>query len=402
MSVRAFLGLRGDVGDPAPIMARAESDPDVSAVADAIYELIQSRLSAFTLAEARDMPPVIRATMLVAGIGASLSPLAYRDGVAMAVQPRAVLRPDPFGTRYDFVWQTIASLWEHGCAPWYLTGLDSAGYPSGITVLDHAEVEHGWAPRLQGLVREYRWRGRTLSPETFRMVTLGRRAGELHGHGPLTDMLPYLAPVHMAEQWAMGWFASGGIPDTVITAKDGDLTADEADAIRTRWLDRRNGPGPAVIPNSLLVNYPQVDPERAQLHESRSYGATIVARGGGIPAALLHVETSGASITYANAMAAVDELVKATIAPSYLAPIEQAWSELLPRPQVVRFDLNELQRTDMQARAGIYQTLVTAGILDADEARAYEGWGPRGRGTEAVHAFDPAPEALPVAVEVPA
>lgn len=387
--VGRFLGLEGDARSS--MLARADGDPDtdVSRVADALYALIQSRLSAFTLTQARSMPPVVRAEMLIAGIGAALTPLAYREGAAMEDQPRSVLRPDPFGTRYDFVWQTITSLIEHGCAPWRLTNRDAAGFPQGITVLPHDEVLHTWEPGLEGISRRYEYKGKPLTPEDFRMVTIGRRAGELCGHGPLKAILPYLAPVYMAEQWALAWFAAGGIPDTVVMAKDGDLTAAEADAIRTKWLERRNGPGPAVIPNALAVSWPNVDPERAQLKESRAYGNTVTATGLGIPAALLHVSTSGASITYTNAMAATDELVKATIGPSYLSPIEQAWSELLPRPQVVRFDYNELQRVDLETRAGIYQTLIAAGVLDAGEARSYEGWSPTG--TEAGHAYDPVP-----------
>ena len=329
---------------------------------------------------------------LVAGIGASLSPLAYRDGQVMAEQPSNVLRPDPFGTRYEFVWQTIASLFEHGCAPWFLSGTDSAGFPSHITVIPHDELGHEWAPNLRGLVRQYRWRGRILRDDELRMVTVGRRAGELCGRGVLKSILRYLEPVHMAEEWALAWFAAGGVPETFIMAKDGDLTAAEADAIRERYVERRTThPGePAVLPNTIGVQWPQIDPERAQLKESRAYGATIVARAAGIPAALLHVETSGASITYSNAMAAVDELVKATIGPSYLTPIEQAWSDLRPRPQVIRFDYKDIERADMQTRANIYETLIRAGVMSPEEPRAYEGWGPLGQ-SEGAAAYAAAP-----------
>jgi len=398
MGVRSFLGLGSE-----PVLARSHSDPpDVSPVAEALYALIRSRLGTLTLEQARSMPPIVRAKMLIAGIGASLSPLAYRDGQVMSEQPSNVLRPDPFGTRYEFVWQTIDSLIDHGCAPWFLTGQDSAGYPTHMTVIPHDELQHEWAPRLEGLVRQYRWRGKLLKPEELRMVTVGRSAGMLCGRGPLKSILRYLEPVHMAEEWALAWFAAGGVPETFIMAKDGDLTAEEADAIRERYVERRttHAGEPAVLPNTMGVTFPQIDPERAQLHESRAYGATIAARALGIPAALLHVETSGASITYSNAMAAVDELVKATIGPSYLTPIEQAWSELRPRPQVIRFDYKDMERADMQTRANIYKTLIDAGVMTPEEPRAYEGWGPLGQseGSQSFQEAPPAREEAPVAV----
>jgi HK97 family phage portal protein len=379
---------------PAPgQLARSEPDPDLSIISNALYDLIDARLSAFTLEEARKMPAVIRATNLLAGIAASLSPLAYRDGEVMDTQPASTLRPDPFGTRYDFVWQTVASMFEHGCAPWKLSNHDGQRNTHAV-VLPHDEVRHEWAPGMEGIARLHVWRGRKYREEDLRCVTIGRRAGELCGRGPLSEMLRFLAPVQMAETWAMAWFAGGGVPDTVVTAKDGDLTTEEAAAIKAAWMEgAQTGVNVRVLPFALQAAFAQIDPERAQLHESRSYGNTVVATGAGIPAALLHVQTAGASITYSNAMAAVDELVKATIWPSYLGPIEAAWSELVPRQQAVRFDLNEMMRLDPVARSGVYQTLIAAGVMRPEEGRAFEGWS--STKTEAGHAFDPAGELVP-------
>ena len=125
------------------------------------------------------------------------------------------------------------------------------------------------------------------------------------------------------------------------------------------------------------------------MQEARSYGATVAARILGIPAAMLHVETSGATITYTNPAGAMEELTKTTIVPGYLAPIEAHWSELVAGPTSVRFDLNDMQRADLAARAAIYAAFVGMGALTTAEVRAAEGWSPMAQDT--AHAFDATP-----------
>jgi phage portal protein BeeE len=153
-----------------------------------------------------------------------------------------------------------------------------------------------------------------------------------------------------------------------------------------------------VLGGGLDVTFPGVDPQRAQLQEARSFGATVAAILLGIPGAMLHVSTSGATITYTNPAGAVEEVTKATIAPRWLVPIERAWSRLLPSTQSVRFDLADMQRADIAGRFALYKSAIETvdprtgePLMTVAEARAYEGWGPTE--TEAGHQFDPVGEA---------
>lgn len=382
-----FLRRWADGGRrPDAVMARSDPDDGPSAAMVALLERIEERRASFGLAQAHRMPPVVRARMLICGLGAAFMPLVYRNGAALVDQPRIARRPDPWQSRFAFLYQTIDSMIDHGVAVWLRTEKDDAGYPRSVMVLPYNECSILWDERR--FQRRVQWRGRELVPGVdCELVDLGRPAGELVGMGPLTAILPYLAPVWDAEVFAEAWFTSGGVPETVLTS-DQKISAAEADAIKRRWLDVRTGPEPAVLGQGLAASWPNVDPERAQLHQSRSYGATIVARGLGIPGALLHVETTGATITYSNPEGAVDDLVKSTIAPMYLTPIEQTMSDLMPGPQVVRFDLNDLSRVSLRQRAEIYQILIDAGVMDSAEARQYEGWSPTE--TEAPHTFDSA------------
>lgn len=378
--------------EPRPALVQREATYD--ALVEAFYELVDARTSSLTLQEALKLPPVIRGTQLIASVAASMLPLAYRGNEALTVQPRIVRKPDPFSTRYQFVYQTVDSIVssQYGEAFWLLTDHDDRGYARSATVLPPADVRVQWDDRRW--LPRYFWRDRELIRDVdIKHIAPNRRPGELHGHGPIADALEYLYPVAQAEAYASSFFASGGIPTTVLKAM-GDLTSQEAAALKTQWTTARTTPGePAVIGGGISLEFPAVDPQRGQMAQARAAGASIVARILGIPAAMLHVETSGATITYTNPAGALEELVKSTILPGYLTPIEQAWSELVPPTQAVRFDLADLQRTDMAARFAIYKVGIDAGILSTEEARAYEGWAPSN--TEPAHQYDPEPTEVP-------
>lgn len=367
------------------VLRRSE---EVSATAEALYALIEERRAAFTMAEARKLDAVIRAKSLLTGIAASFLPLAYRAGQAMPIQPRICSKPDPFHTRYEHVAMTVDSLIEDGCAFWRLASFED-GHPRNAYVIPHDEVSITNPTR--GLIPRYEWRGQemTLGRDLIH-IAIGRRPGELHGRGPLREGLDRLATVLAAEEFARAFFTGGGTPPVVIKATQAGLTQEEATKAKAQWVAARStGAEPAVFGKDWDLIFPQIDPQRSQMQEARGMGATITARILGIPGALLHVETSGATITYTNPAGAVEDLVKSTLAPQYLAPIEASWSELLPGGTAVRFDLNDMQRADFGARVAIYGQLVDMGVMTPPEVRAAEGWGPTE--TDTSHAFDPVP-----------
>lgn len=383
--VVGVLDWLGSFGSAADVVVRDEA-PAVSPAAQAVADLIARRIAAFTMAEARQLPAVIRALSLISSTAAQFAPLVYDGGTAAPLQPRVVAKPDPFGTRAEFVSMTILGLVEEGCAYWRHLDLDPETHkPRALMVLPHDEVDVRWDDKR--MLRRYRWREMDLTG-SITHITVNRRAGELHGRGPLREGLSALAVVAAAEDYARGFFASGGIPPTVIKALGNPPpTAAEAQAIKAAYMASRDvTAAPAVIGRDFDLLFPAANPQTGQMQESRAYGATIAGRLLGIPGPLLHIETSGASIVYQNAHAALEALIKATVLPVYLVPIEQAWSDLLPASGTVRFDLLDIQRADIAGRATTYKTLIDAGVLRAEEARAFEGWSPTE--TEAAHQFE--------------
>lgn len=397
--------LRGTAEAQAPaLLERSESENRVQAL---FADIVARRRGAFGIEAARTIPAVARARDLLASTAASFQPLAYRGGQAMTSQPRIVTNPEAYGSRYSFIEQTMLSLIDHGCAPWRVYGRNEDPSRSAV-VLPHAEMLAEWARRP--FTRTFKWNNQTLGDGELIHIDIGRAPGELHGHGPLSRSLDMLYPVWEAEQFASTFFTSGGVPEVVLKAAQ-ELTGEEAEELKRLWIGAANTTI-RVAGSGLEPQFPGVDPQRAQLQEARSFGATVAATIFGIPASLLHVQTSGATITYTNPAGAVEEMVKSTLVPRYLAPIETAWSQLLASTQSVRFDLADMQRADITGRFALYKSAIETvdprtgePLMTVAEARAYEGWGPVGTADEAVHQFDPAepaPEpAIPAAEVLP-
>lgn len=375
--------------DPAPQMRRSQSSGRVER---ALADIVERRRAGFGIEQARTIPAIARAYDIITSLAMSYQPIAYRDRTAMPSQPRVVTHPMAYGDRAEFVEQTLLSMLDEGDAFWRIHGALNDPSRSAI-VLPPEEVGVRWARRPY--TRQYDWAGIPLADAEVAHVAVRRRAGELRGRG-LRACLDMLYPVWEAEEFAASFFTSGGVPEVVIKAAY-ELDEDEAADLKRAWVERRSGAEPAVFGAGIDASFPAVDPQRAQLQEARSYGATVAATLLGIPGAMLHVTSSGATITYTNPAGAVEEVTKATIAPRWLVPIERAWSRLLPSTQSVRFDLADMQRADIRARFDLYRqaaetrdAITGEPLMRVAEARAYEGWGPSE--TESGHQFEPVGE----------
>lgn len=377
-------------------------------VEDEIAAAIARRVADFAIADALEMPAVIRAVQLICSQVAQFQPVAYRGGVPVPDQPRLLTQPAPFGTRYQFYYQTVYSLLaiagthgQGGDAFWLVVDRDELDVARAAIVLNPAEVRVEWDDAR--FLPVYHWRGQRMGRDLVHL-TIGRPPGELHGRSPLAAMLPALAVVDAAERYAMGFFDTSGIPSVVIKAA-GKGSPEEARKLKAQWMNAHSTPEPtpAVMfqgTGALDLEFPGTDAQKAQMQEARAFGNTLVSTGLGIPAPLLNVMTSGATITYGNSSDALDELVRATVAPVYLAPLEGYLSALMPRTQTVRFDTNELFRIDLAGRMEVYAKAIPLEVLSAGEARMFEGW-PLDAPIPGAPAYAPTPALPALTVEVP-
>ena len=346
----------------------------VSNVERTIARAIEERAANFTLADALALPAVNRAVHLTCSLAASINAFAYRDGVALEDQPTIVSRPTPWQRPYDFMYETVFSLLaggRGGDAYWLTTDRDERGQPRSAIVLDPADVITDFG---SGRLRpQYRWIGGDVEPRDITHIRLQPRPGRPDGVSPLVACLPRLAIIGAAESYAAAFYESGGVPEVVLHSAT-RLDEYEAADLRGQYIGDGSRRPIRVTSGDVDMSFPGANPESSQMAQTRAYAATEVARLLGIPGAMMLVETSGATITYTNPVGALTEFVRGTLYPTYLDPIEQAWSDLVPGTQSVRFDLPGLLAADVQTRSTVELGYVNAGVLTPEEVRVLEGW----------------------------
>jgi HK97 family phage portal protein len=168
-------------------------------------------------------------------------------------------------------------------------------------------------------------------------------------------------------------FSDGAIPSGILSTEQ-HLNADQAEALRDRFVETQQKNTPAVLSNGLEYQALKLSPKDMQMLESRSFSIQDICRIFGIPATFL-LATSGDSQTYANLETVNRAFVNFTLM-TYFGCIEDAFSALLPANVVARFDLDNFLRGDTTSRYNAYESGIRAGWLTRNEVRQYEGLTP--------------------------
>jgi HK97 family phage portal protein len=343
-----------------------------------------------SIREALGIPAVWRAVSLLANLAGALPMVAYRNGEPITDDPpRIVTRPNPFSTPRAFVRNLVYSLATRGEAFAWVSSRDADNRAEALIPLNPAEVLVKWAPGLEGIAADYLWRDRKMPREDIVHLTLMRDFASPRGMGPLQVAGAAVSVGVEATAWAAQFFGGGGIASVVLKWA-ADLDPAEAQALKDDWTNTPSNQ-PKVASGGLEPEAFGVDPESATYAAIRDGSVGEVARLFGIPAHLLAYGVAGSNLTYQNLGEVSAELVRFTLWPMYLEPIEQAISDLLPRTTVARFDLSELLRPDHKTRAEIHQVMIDAGVYDADHARVVEGLDPGSP------AYAPTPAPIPTA-----
>ena len=185
--------------------------------------------------------------------------------------------------------------------------------------------------------------------------------------------LDRLAIIGAAETYAAGFFASGGIPEVVIHSGTQLDTAEAVD-LRNQYIGDGERFPVRVVSGDLALDFPARIRSAARwrrpapTRRPRSRACSASRR------RCCWSRRPAATITYQNSQAALTQLYRETLFPTYLDPIQLAWSDLTPRTQSVRFDLRELLAADIVTRAAVELAYVGAGVLDPSEVRVLEGW----------------------------
>ena len=349
---------------------------------------------------ARQVPALTAGMRLISGICMQL-PLRQKRGDEILDPPATVIAnptPGPNRTPADFVDEYVSDVLLYGNYCALLGPLDSTGWPSSLIPLDITQVSvtrdpDTWLPvyALEGV-------DDALPAERIFHVAIDKRSGELRGRGVLPTLTGAIGAALAADAYAGRYFTESAVPSGVISDSRPNLTQDQANELKSKWMQAVSGTrAPVVIPSSTTFLPLATDADRAQLVQARQWDATMVAMILGVPPFLLGIETQ--RHTYTNAETEFGRFVSTTIM-RLLAPLEQQLTaQCLPRGNTAEFWTGALLRADTATRAQAAGGLYGAGIITLEEARELAGF-PRAGGPSApaLPAAPPAsssPPALP-------
>lgn len=181
-----------------------------------------------------------------------------------------------------------------------------------------------------------------------------------------------------SEDHSGTFFANGAKPSGVVKF-DKFLTADQREAARLKFADLHEGTANAhklfILEGGMDFTATQINPEDAQLLETRRYQVEEICRFFGVPSIL--VNDSSNNTTWGSGIEQIMRgFYQVTIRPE-LERIEQTINcQLLTAAERTthhaKFNFEELLRGDPQARAEYLRTMVANGLMTRNEARRKE------------------------------
>lgn len=276
------------------------------------------------------------------------------------------------GSRVDYWGQwLLAALW-YGDGFAYVPQRDTAGAPkpplwqlhpldveirNGAYWVSDVELEPGAVIHLRGMLPIVGGRGTGV---------LDRFAGEL-------------ASVAAVRDYVTGAFGSG-VPAGYLRANVPNLTQDQADALKTRWMAQHgNARRSIAVLNATTEFHPLTwsPVDMAAVDFARLSVASI--------AAMFNLEPSmiGApsdSNTYANIESRNTAFYQRTLLP-WVKRTEAVLDAQLPRGTGIHVEIDALLRADSMTRANVEKIYLDAGVLTVDEVRALENRPPMSEAT---------------------
>ena len=310
----------------------------------------------------------------------------YREGGArkpFRPKPLWVENPDIGTAREDFLQQAMVSLLLDGNV-FIRIFRSRTGEIISLVVLDPTRVE----VRRNPATREIEYvidagTGKTLRADEVLHITELRKPGALRGISRIEEVKQSLGLASALEEFSARFFGQGSVTQGIIEWP-GNLTREQAKDLASgfeeghKGLKRSHRPG--VLFGGARFVKTGVDPNEAQMLESRQFAVEEIARIFRCPLHLLQVSTPGA-MSYASVEQNAIQFAQYTLRP-IISKFETALSSLLPGPAFVKFNLDAILRGDIQTRFAAYSTGQLAGFLSVNDIHRLEDMPPADGGDE--------------------
>jgi HK97 family phage portal protein len=299
-----------------------------------------------------------------------------KDGERLPFRPKPtwVDQPDIGITREDHIQQVVYSmLLSHGaCVRIFRNTL---GEVVALVPLDPLRVEPEFGPdgRIQ-----YRWDSTKIIPaDEMIYLPMIRKPGQAKGVSPLDEVKQTLGLASALDEFAARFFSGGSTVSGVIEVP-AVLTKEQAmdakEAFESTHRGNRNSHRVAVLGGGGKFTKTSVDPDNAQMIESRRFAVEQIAAIFRVPLHMLQVAAPGVQSYASNEQNAI-QFATYTLRP-IIAKIEAAYSPLLPGGAFIRFNMDAILRGDLTTRYTAYSQGIQAGFLTINDIHRWEDMRP--------------------------
>ncbi len=179
-----------------------------------------------------------------------------------------------------------------------------------------------------------------------------------------------------AQQFAADWFSGSAIPAAALKNTAKILTADQADAVKSRFKDSVATGDVFVTGSDWEYSMIGAKANESAFDAMMKLSAPDICRYYGVPGDMVDVESASGSITYANVTQRNLQFLVLNLGPAMVRR-ERAFSNgLVPRGQVVKFNTDAILRMDPSARGTLMDAAITSRRMTVTEARALDNRAP--------------------------
>lgn len=295
-----------------------------------------------------------------------------RDGERLPYSPRPVWvdEPDTGLTWSDHAQQVLISmLLSHGaCTRVYR---NTSGEVVSLVSLDPQLVE----PQRNSLGEiEYVWNSQTvISARDMIYIPRLRKPGAVKGIDPLDELKQTFGAASALDEFAARFFSNGSTTSGVLELPQ-TVSREQAAQLKEIFEDGHRGNSKAhrvgVLGGGGKFVKTSVDPNEAQMLESRRFMVEEIARVFRVPLHMLQVAAPGVQSFASNEENAL-QFASYTLRP-LVARIENAYSRLIPGGGFLRLNMDAILRGDLATRYSAYATAIQSGFLNINTIHRLE------------------------------
>lgn len=297
--------------------------------------------------------------------------------------PRWVEYPNPETRRVDFETQRLLSLLGWGNAYALLVRRNGSSDPMDPVIerwmIDPASVQVGRDAQHR---IAYTVEGQHVPAGNMHHVRGYTLPGACEGMSVIAHARLSMGLGASAEAFGENFYKNGVTPSGILEVPSlpAEASKDVVERLRDSFAERYAGTGnsykPVVLTGGTTWKQITINPVDAQFLETRAFQIEEIARWHRVPLHEIQRITDNASQGGGNGIESMSmNLAQRTLLP-WTVRLEQADSELLPRGQYEKYNLNAFVRADIKTRHEVYALRRNAGMSNADELRALEDEAP--------------------------